>query len=192
MEMDLIDRLTVHVALSLGDLLIYCQNIQRHRSRKLHVIAHDMLDIMHAAVVVMAVLMLMCMFMRSIMVMLMIMMMFMLVALIMLVVVMVVMLVLLIMLMIVRVLVIASAAFFFTVDEDRHVCAGDAAFNGRFRHILHARDAARIQFLEKCFLFFFRKKLEKRCAQHIARGAHGTVDVKSLHDFASIWLIILA
>ena len=51
-EMDLIDRLAVHVALGLGDLLINSQYIQRHRSGKLQVIPHDMLDIMHAAVMV--------------------------------------------------------------------------------------------------------------------------------------------
>ena len=90
------------------------------------------------------------------------------------------------------VMVIAVASFFLAIDEYRHVRAGDAAFHGRFCYISDARDPARIQFLNKCFTLFFRKKLEKRCAQHVARGAHGTVDIQNLHFFASIWLIMLA
>ena len=71
-EMDLIDRLTVHVALGLGDLLINSQYIQRHRSGKLHMIPHDMLDIVHAAVMV-RMTMLMGMFMLVFMIVVMLM-----------------------------------------------------------------------------------------------------------------------
>ena len=143
-----------------------------------------MLDIVHAAVMVMAVVMGMFMIMLMLMLVIMMMLVFMLVF----------MRVLVLMIVVIMsvVFMVAAAALFLTINEHRHVRAGDAAFHRRFRHIFHTRDPARIQFLNKSFTLFFWKKLEKRCAQHIACGAHRTVDVKSLHDFASIWLIILA
>ena len=70
--------------------------------------------------------------------------------------------------------------------------AGDAAFHGRLRFVFHTRDPAGIQLLEKSLALFLREKFEKRGGQHIARGAHGAVDVENFHFFASIWLIMLA
>ena len=94
--------------------------------------------------------------------------------------------------MMVVVVVRAAAAFFFAVDGHGHVCAGDAALDGGLCGVLNSGDAARIQLRDKGFALFLGKKLEKGCAQHVARSAHGTVDVENLHFFASIWLIMPA
>ena len=100
--------------------------------------------------------------------------------------------IMIVMVMLVLVIMIASAALFLTIYGHGHMCAGDAALDGRFRGVYDSRDPAGIQFIEKGLTFFLRKKLEKRCTQHIACGTHGTVDVENLHFFASIWLIIPA
>ena len=191
-EVDLVHGSAVYVALGLSNLLINRHHVQRHHCRKAQTI-HDLLDVTEPAVVVM---------------MLMFMLMLVAVALFMVVVVLVYMFVLVVMVMVMFMLVIMMVVmfvhvlvFFCAVDGDAHVRAGDAALHGGLRNKLHARDAARIQFLHKGVAV--GKKFEKSGGEHVARGAHRAVDVKSLHDFssvsgskrgffASIWLIMLA
>ena len=97
---------------------------------------------------------------------------------------------LMIMFMLVLVVVMHVFVFFPAVDSHGHVCTGDAALYGRSVGKGHSRNSTGIQFLQKCIPV--GKKLEKSSGEHISRSAHRTVDVQCFHDFASIWLIMLA
>ena len=55
----------------------------------------------------------------------------------------------------------------------------DAASGHRFTGIDNARYAESVQLFQECFPV--RKKLQKRCRQHIARSAHAAVQIKCSH-----------
>ena len=134
MEVDLRNRHAVRMALRLRDELIHRNHVCTHRILQRQM-PDDMLDIRHAAVVVMPVVMMMLMRMFVIVVMLMFVRMFM------------------IMLMVVSVMFVVvhvSAFFLLAVHRNGKMRAVDAAFRAHFRLKFHTGDTERVQLVEHC------------------------------------------
>ena len=70
--------------------------------------------------------------------------------------------------------------FLRTVDGHAHVCSRDAAFDGRLRHNADARQAERVHFCEERLAV--GQKLIQRAHQHVARRAHGAVQIDGFHS----------
>ena len=119
----------------------------------MQVTAHDVLDVVQSAVMVVAV----AVVVRMLMI--------------------VRMLVIVWMPVVVRVLVAVVVVAFLlrAVYGDRHVRAGDPAFHGRLRLKVHARDAEAVELVEKRMPV--GQKLEQRRGQHVAGGAHAAVEI---------------
>lgn len=141
-EVDLLHRHAVCAALRLGNQAVDREDVVLHLLRQMQVPAHDMLNIVQAAVLVMVVLAV-AVVMRMLMVILM--MVFMLV-----------------------VMVEHLLGLLFAVDSHRHVRAADAAFDRVLADVLHAGDPQRVQFLYKALR---RQQLQQSGRQHVARRA---------------------
>ena len=140
MEVDLRNRHAVRMALRFRDELIHRNHVCTHRILQRQM-PDDMLDIRHAAVVVMpvAVFMLMRMFVIVIVVMLMFMF--------------VVMMMLMFVYMVVSVMFVVvhvSAFFFLAVHRNGKMRAVDAAFRAHFHLKFHTGDTERVQLVEHC------------------------------------------
>ena len=86
--------------------------------------------------------------------------------------------------------VLVGMAFLLAVDQDAHMRAGDAAFDGRLCRDLQPRQAERLHFLQKGILF--GQQLQQCGHQHIACRAHGAVQIDRSHSQPPIWLMRLA
>ena len=91
-------------------------------------------------------------------------------------VVMVLMIVPVFMLMFVRV----RGQFLRAVDGHAHVRSRDATFDGRLRQNADARQAERVHFCEERLAV--GQKLIQRAHQHVARRAHGAVQIDGFHS----------
>ena len=86
----------------------------------------------------------------------------------------VVMIVMVVMIMIVMMFVLMIVGFFLiSMDQDPHLCTGDATFLCRFITELHIGDTKVIQLLDHSLRV--REKGEKGSSQHISRSSHATV-----------------
>lgn len=136
MEVDLRNRHAVRMALRFRDELIHRNHVCTHRILQRQM-PDDMLDIRHAAVVVMPVVvfMLMRMFVIVVVVMLMFVRMFMCVYMV---------------VSVMFVVVHVSAFFFLAVHRNGKMRAVDAAFRAHFRLKFHTGDTERVQLVEHC------------------------------------------
>ena len=136
MEVDLRNRHAVRMALRFRDELIHRNHVCTHRILQRQM-PDDMLDIRHAAVVVMPVVvfMLMRMFMIVLVVMLMFVRMFMCVYMV---------------VSVMFVVVHVSAFFLLAVHRNGKMRAVDAAFRAHFRLKFHTGDTERVQLVEYC------------------------------------------
>ena len=164
-EVDLRDGHTVDQALRFGDQPIDRQDICPNFLRKVQV-ADDVLDIVHAAVMVVAMPVLMVV----------------------LVVVIVIMLVVVVMLVVMVVMV--QALFLFPVHRHGDMSALDAALHRRPPGHMDPRNTQTVHLVQKRLLV--RQQLQQGGGQHIACGTHSAVQIQCFHPFASIWLIIFA
>ena len=166
----------MRVALRLRDQLVHRQHILLHLVGNIQMITDQMLDVMHAAVVmmvmIMAVLMVMMvvmLFMIMVMVMLIMVMVMIMVFMVMIFVVMVVMMVMMIMHMFIMCL------FFLTMNRHRHMRPVNAALSHDLIPEFNTGDVQRIQFFHH--FFRMRKQLQKCCSQHIAGRPHSKIKV---------------
>ena len=161
-EVDLLHRHAVRAALRLGNQAVDREDIVLHLLRQVQVPAHDMLNIVQAAVLVMVVLA-----------------------------VVVVMLVRMLMVVFMLVMMAEHLlGLLFAVDSHRHVRAADAAFDRVLADVLHAGDPQRVQFLYKALRI--GQQLQQSRRQHVARRAHAAVEIKRSHFVPPMWLIMLA
>ena len=130
MEVDLRNRHAVRMALRLRDELIYRNHVCTHRILQLQM-PDDMLDIRHAAVVVMPVVVFMLMRMFVIVLVVMLMFVYMVVS-------------------VMFVVVHVSAFFLLAVHRNGKMRAVDAAFRAHFRLKFHTGDTERVQLVEHC------------------------------------------
>ena len=132
MEVDLRNRHAVRMALRLRDELIHRNHVCTHRILQRQM-PDDMLDIRHAAVVVMPVVvfMLMRMFVIVVVVVVMFMCVYMVVS-------------------VMFVVVHVSAFFLLAVHRNGKMRAVDAAFRAHFRFKFHTGDTERVQLVEHC------------------------------------------
>ena len=128
--------------------------------------------------VVMMMLVVMIVMVLMIMIVMMLVVMIVMVLMIMVVMVLVVMMVLMIMIMsvmmfVVMVVLMIVGFFLISMDQDPHLCTGDATFLCRFITELHIGDTKVIQLLDHSLRV--REKGEKGSSQHISRSSHATV-----------------
>ena len=81
-------------------------------------------------------------------------------------------------------LMVGVVGFFRTVDQNGHVGAPDAAFDGAPGLIDHAGEAQTIESGQKAVPV--RHQFQQGCGEHIARSAHAAVNVKGFHLSASL------
>ena len=139
--------------------------------------AYDVLDLRHAAVVmvsvavlmVMAVIVMVVMFMAVLMMMLMLM-------------------VMLMLMMVIVVMALARRAihglFLFAMDFYRHMGPQNAALAHLFLCHRHAWDRQRVQLFQE--FFRFGQQFQQGGCQHIPCGAHAAIQIQCLHFFASM------
>ena len=130
MKVDLRNRHAVRMALRLRDELIHRNHVCTHRILQRQM-PDDMLDIRHAAVVVMPVVVFMLMRMFVIVVVVMLMFVYMVVS-------------------VMFVVVHVSAFFRLAVHRNGKMRAVDAAFRAHFRLKFHTGDTERVQLVEHC------------------------------------------
>ena len=130
MEVDLRNRHAVRMALRLRNELIHRNHVCTHRILQRQM-PDDMLDIRHAAVVVMPVVVFMLMRMFVIVVVVMLMFVYMVVS-------------------VMFVVVHVSAFFLLAVHRNGKMRAVDAAFRAHFRLKFHTGDTERVQLVEHC------------------------------------------
>ena len=130
MEVDLRNRHAVRMALRFRDELIHRNHVCTHRILQRQM-PDDMLDIRHAAVVVMPVVVFMLMRMFVIVVVVMLMFVYMVVS-------------------VMFVVVHVSAFFLLAVHRNGKMRAVDAAFRAHFRLKFHTGDTERVQLVEHC------------------------------------------
>ena len=130
MEVDLRNRHAVRMALRLRDELIHRNHVCTHRILQRQM-PDDMLDIRHAAVVVMPVAVFMLMRMFVIVVVVILMFVYMVVS-------------------VMFVVVHVSAFFLLAVHRNGKMRAVDAAFRAHFRLKFHTGDTERVQLVEHC------------------------------------------
>ena len=135
--------------------------------------AYDVLDLRHAAVVMVSVAVLMVMIVMVVVVMAVLMMM------------------LMVMLMMVLMLVAMAVArraihglFLFAMDFYRHMGPQNAALAHLFRCHRHAWDRQRVQLFQE--FFRFGQQFQQGGCQHIPCGAHAAIQIQCLHFFASM------
>jgi hypothetical protein len=162
-EVDFRYRNAVRMAFSLGNTGIHSHDVVCDVFGDRKVIAHDMFDIVQTAVMMaVAMVMVMAMVMLVVMVMAMVML--------------VVMVMVVMMLVVMRMTVMMIClSFFHTVNSDRHMGSGDTALHRGFRLKSHAREAERIEFLDK--LLGIGQQFQESCRQHIAGGPHAAIKV---------------
>ena len=145
--------------------------------------AYDVLDLRHAAVVMVSVAVLMVMVVIVVMAVLVIMVMLM----------MVVVVVLMLMMMLVVVLMLVAMAvarraihglFLFAMDFYRHMGPQNAALAHLFLCHRHAWDRQRVQLFQE--FFRFGQQFQQGGCQHIPCGAHAAIQIQCLHFFASM------
>lgn len=130
MKVDLRNRHAVRMALRFRDELIHRNHVCTHRILQRQM-PDDMLDIRHAAVVVMPVVVFMLMRMFVFVVMMMLMFVYMVVS-------------------VMFVVVHVSAFFLLAVHRNGKMRAVDAAFRAHFRLKFHTGDTERVQLVEHC------------------------------------------
>ena len=130
MKVDLRNRHAVRMALRFRDELIHRNHVCTHRILQRQM-PDDMLDIRHAAVVVMPVVVFMLMRMFVIVVVMMLMFVYMVVS-------------------VMFVVVHVSAFFLLAVHRNGKMRAVDAAFRAHFRLKFHTGDTERVQLVEHC------------------------------------------
>ena len=130
MEVDLRNRHAVRMALRFRDELIHRNHVCTHRILQRQM-PDDMLDIRHAAVVVMPVVVFMLMRMFVFVVVVMLMFVYMVVS-------------------VMFVVVHVSAFFLLAVHRNGKMRAVDAAFRAHFRLKFHTGDTERVQLVEHC------------------------------------------
>ena len=130
MEVDLRNRHAVRMALRFRDELIHRNHVCTHRILQRQM-SDDMLDIRHAAVVVMPVVVFMLMRMFVIVLVVMFMCVYMVVS-------------------VMFVVVHVSAFFLLAVHRNGKMRAVDAAFRAHFRLKFHTGDTERVQLVEHC------------------------------------------
>ena len=82
---------------------------------------------------------------------------------------------------------IALCSFLRPMNENGHMGAADTAFNRFFLTECHAGYSQRVQSVHK--LIRFRQQLQQRGGQHIPRGAHSAIQIKCFHfDTPSVFL----
>jgi hypothetical protein len=86
--------------------------------------------------------------------------------------------------------VMVPGVFLLPVDQYAHMGAGNGPLAVRDRLNRDTQGRQSVHGLQKTLLV--RAELVKSAHEHIAGGAHGAVKIQDLHDFASIWLIMLA
>ena len=138
----------------------------------MQVAAHNVLDVVQPAVMVVAVFVPVFMVMRVLMVVRM----FMIVRVLMVVRVFVVMGVFVVMRMAV---LVVEALLLGAVDRDGHVRAGDPALHGGVGLKAHARNAEAVELVDERFPV--GQKLQQRGGQHVAGSAHAAVKVQGFH-----------
>lgn len=211
MEVDLLYRHTVGMALCLGNEAVDRQHILAHTLRQVQMVPHQMGNVTQTGMAVtMRMVMVMCVLMVVIMGMFMVMLVVMLVLVVVLVLMAVVMLVLVIMavamivIMFVTVLMelcaLAPAAghivafLFLAVHTDAQMRAGNSAFDSALPLRPNAGDTQCIELPQKPIRV--RQQLQQRGSKHIAGRAHSAVQIQCFHPsallFPSIWLIMLA
>ena len=138
-EMDVLHRHTVDMALRLGDQPVHRQHVGLHPLRQAQMVTHHVLHPVQARVVMVPV----------------------------------------IMVMVVMAVLMHGLGFLRAVYFHRHMGTLHAAARHRFAAVDHARHADGVQLRQGRFPV--RHQLQQRRRQHIARRAHGAVQIQCFH-----------
>ena len=194
-EVDLLHRAAVGVALRLGDQAVDRLRVGAHLLGQVHV-AQQVADLPHTGVVVM---MRVSVVMGVIMSVVVVMMVFVVMVMRMVVVVAVAVLMFVLVAVVVMVMDVdgcragihIAADLLLAVNRHRHMGAGDAALHRRLGGHLHAGQAQAVHLVQKSRLVVH--KLQQGGHKHIAGGPHAAVQIQCFHSFLPpMWLIILA